>query len=71
MPRCESKNRITNTQDNMSPGEPSYCTTPGPGYSSTVKAQEKDLKINYIKMREIFKEDINKSFTETQEHTNY
>jgi hypothetical protein len=55
----------------MSPWEPSYCTTPGPGYSSTVEAQEKDLKINYIKMREIFKEDINKSFTETQEHTNY
>ena len=55
----------------MISSEPSYPTMASPGYSSTVEAQEKDLKINYMKMREILKEDINKSFTETQEHTNY
>lgn len=40
----------------MSPPEPSYHTTASPEYSNTVEAQENDLKTNFRKMIEVFKE---------------
>lgn len=54
----------------MSLLEPSPPTTASPEYSSIAEAQEKDLKINYIKMIEFIKEEINKSLKEIQEDTN-
>lgn len=45
----------------MSPLEPSYATRVGAEYSSILEAQEKDLKSNYVKMIEVYKEEMNKS----------
>lgn len=49
----------------MSPLEHSYTTTESPEYSNMIKAQEKDLKMTWI----VLKEEITKSLKETQENT--
>jgi hypothetical protein len=43
----------------MIPSEPSYPDTASPGYPYETEAQEDDLKSNFIKMMESFKEEIN------------
>ena len=48
MPRCQHKNTINNSQDNMSPLEPSNPTTAGPEYSNIAEAQDKDFKTEYV-----------------------
>ena len=49
--------------------EPSYLTTEIPGYTNTAEAHADDLKSNFIKMMQAFKEDINTFFKETQDNT--
>lgn len=46
--------------------EPSYPTRAGPEYSSIAETQGKNLKTNYLKMIEVLKEEMNKSFNEIQ-----
>ena len=53
----------------MAPSELSYPTTASPEYCNTNKTQENDLKSNFIKMNEAFKEEMNKSLKEIQENT--
>jgi hypothetical protein len=53
----------------LTPPEYSYPTTASPGYPNTTKAQENDLKYNFIKMAEAFKEEMNESLKEIQENT--
>ena len=50
----------------MSPPEPSYRTAASPDYSNTTKAKENELKINFMKIIEVLKEEINKSLKENQ-----
>ena len=47
--------------------EPSCPTTAGPEYPSITEAQEKDLKTNYMKIIEVLKEEMDKSFNEIQD----
>ena len=54
----------------MPPPEPSYPTAANSECSSTVEAQENQLKTNFMKMIEVFKEDMNKSLKEIQENRN-
>ena len=70
MCRCHHKNEHNNSQDKMPPLEPSYPTPVGPKYSNIGEAQEKYLKVNYVKMIEVLKEKINKSLKESRENTN-
>jgi hypothetical protein len=53
----------------MTPSEHYFPTTANPGYPNTIKAQENDLKSNLTKMKDTFKEKINKSLNEIQETT--
>jgi hypothetical protein len=47
MPRHPQKNRVNNSQDNMSPSEPSNPTTVGPEKYNTAETQNKDFKIAF------------------------
>jgi hypothetical protein len=47
MPRYQHKNTIDNSQDNMSPMEPSNPTTAGPEYCNMAEAQNESLKSHY------------------------
>jgi hypothetical protein len=49
--------------------EPSYLTTEIPGYTNTAEAHADDLKSNFIKMREAFREEMSRSLNEIQEIT--
>lgn len=42
----------------MSPADPSYPATAGPAYSNIAEAQEKDHKTTYMKVVEVFKEEM-------------
>ena len=53
----------------MSPSEISHSTRTSLEYSNIVKGQENDLKNNFVKMIEMFKEEISKS-PKKQEKTN-
>ena len=59
MPRCQHKNTVNNRQGNMSPPKPSYPTTGTPEYSNATETQEKDLKINFMKMIDVLTEKVN------------
>ena len=50
--------------------EPSHPTTASPGYSNTGEARENNLKTNFMEMREVFKEEMNKSLKAIQENIN-
>lgn len=52
----------------MLPPESSHPTAASPKYSNT-EAQENDLKINFIIMTEILKEEMKNSLKETKEKT--
>lgn len=51
----------------MAPSEPSNPTTARPEHSNTAKAQENDLKTDFMKMIEVLKEEMKKSLEEYQE----
>lgn len=70
MPRYQCKNTTNNSQDNISPREPSNPNTVGLEYCNIDETEEKDHKRAFINMTEILKEKINKSLIETQENTN-
>ena len=52
----------------MTPSEHSYPTTTSSGYLNITEAQENDCKSNLVKI-EVFKEEMDTSFKETQENT--
>jgi hypothetical protein len=52
----------------LAPSEPSSLTTPSLGYPNTPEKQDCDLKTHLMKMREVFKDDINNSLKEIQEN---
>lgn len=54
----------------MSPPEPNYSTTASSKYYNTIETQEKDLKVNFMKMIKDLREEMNKSFKKIQENTN-
>lgn len=64
MPKGENTNN--NIQGNMSPLEPSHPNTASLKYSNTAKAQEDDLKSNFMVMIEIIKEET-KNFLKEME----
>jgi hypothetical protein len=63
------KNNINRSQCNMAPSEPSFPTARSPAYPNTLVEQDYNLKLLLIKMREAFKEEMNKSLKEVQENT--
>lgn len=55
MARCQCKNTINNSKDNMSLLEFNNLITEGTEYPNIAKAKEKELKIIFMKMTESFK----------------
>ena len=64
MPRCHLKNTINSSQDTVSPLVPSNPATESLEYSNMAKAQEKDLKIPFMNMIQVLREEISKSLKE-------
>jgi hypothetical protein len=60
---------VNNSQGNMSPSELSHFSTVSTEYPNTAEAQENELKINFIKITEILKKEINKSLKKIQKNT--
>ena len=69
-PRCHHKSTIINSQDNISPLEPSNSTKAGPEDYKIAEAHEKELKTAFMKMIEVLNEEMNKSLKEIYENTN-
>ena len=69
MPRCEHKNTANNNKDSTSSTRAQQPYHTGPENCNIVKAQDTDLKITFINMIEVLKEDMNKSLKEIQENT--
>lgn len=58
MTKHQHKNKtINNNQGNMSPLEEILTTTIRTEYFNTSDTQENDIKINYVKMMDVFKEE--------------
>jgi hypothetical protein len=70
MPRCEHKNTANNNKDSTSSTRAQQPYHTGPENCNIVKAQDTDLKITFINMIEVLKEDMNKSLKEIYENTN-
>ena len=70
MPRHQHKNTVNKSQGNMAPPEPSYPTTARPKYSNIAEAQENNLKINFMRMTKVLKEEMSRFLREIQENTN-
>jgi hypothetical protein len=60
MPRHQRKHTINNSQDRLSPLEPSNPTTAGPQYSNIAEAHKRDFKSACTKMIEAIKEEMKK-----------
>lgn len=69
MSRYQCKNTITNTQDNMTPPEPSNYTKAGPKKCNLAEAQDKDFKITAMNMFKDLKVDMNKPPNEVFENS--
>ena len=69
MSKDEEKNIINRSHDNMIHSENSYPTTASPEYPNTVEAGENGIKSNFMKMIDVFKDELKKSFNEMQENT--
>lgn len=54
----------------MSPLEPSNFTTVDPLNHNTAEAQDKDLKMAFVTVTEVLKEEMNKSLKGIYENTN-
>lgn len=61
MVKSQCKNTVKNKKGNMVPLEPSYPTISRPDYSNAAKAQENNLRNNFMKMIEAHKEEILKN----------
>lgn len=55
MDKGQGKNKFNRRQGKMTSSENSNPTTPSPGYSNTVEAQENDLKTVLIKILDVLK----------------
>lgn len=61
------KNTINNSQDNVSPSEPSYPTMEIPEYPNSAKAQESNHQTIFMKMVKIPQGEMNKYLKEIVE----
>jgi hypothetical protein len=61
MSKGQFKNIINKSQRSMAAPESSQLTTASSGYSNAAEIQVNDLKTNFMKMIEAFKEEMNKS----------
>jgi hypothetical protein len=69
MPRRQHKSTINNSQDNMSPLEPSNPYTAGLKHCNRAEAQEIDLKIVFMIIIEVLRKEMNKSLKDVYENT--
>lgn len=76
MTRHQCKNTVSNSQDNISPQEPSNPTKAGLEYYSIAEAQDKerqrerDIKTAFVNTKEVLKEEMNESLKEIDDNTN-
>lgn len=56
MPKCQCKNKINNSQDNIAAPELSYPYNTKPEYCNAANSQENYLKKQLMKLVEILKE---------------
>ena len=68
MPRWPCKNAVTNSYISMSQLEFSNPIRLGSEYSNIAEAQDKDLKIEFMNVKEVLKEEINTSLKEIYEN---
>lgn len=57
---------IGDSQDNMSPLQPSHPTTAGPEKCNMEEAQDKNFNMAFMDMLEVLKEDTNTSIKSTK-----
>ncbi|KAL6056636.1 hypothetical protein STEG23_020363 [Scotinomys teguina] len=69
MCRCQCKNRVNNIKANMAPSEPSGSTSARPEHLNAEEAEEIDLKNDFKKMIEAFKEEMKTTLKEFKEKT--
>jgi hypothetical protein len=69
MMKGKHKNLTNRNQDHSASSEPGTTTTAIPGYPSTPKKQDSDLKAYLMMLVDDFKKGINKSLKEIQENT--
>lgn len=69
MPRGQHINIINNSQGNMVPQEPRYPITASPKCFKLAEAQQNGLKIYFMKMLEVIKEEMDKPLQKVQENT--
>lgn len=70
MIRCQHNNGISNNQDSMSPLKVSNSITVVTEQCNITKAQDKDFKIAFLNILEVFKESVNAFINEMYENTN-
>lgn len=68
--RHQNKNKIINTQENMSVPETTNSTTIGPGKSCIVKPQDKEFKRDLMNIFKDLKEYMNKYLNSACKNTN-
>lgn len=66
MSRQKCENMIGDSQENMSPPQPSHPTTIGPEKCNIEEARDKNFNIAFKDMLEVPKEDINTSIKSTK-----
>lgn len=59
MPRRQHKTTMNNSKYTMSPPQPSNAITAGYQYCDIGKEQDRNLKIVFMTMKEVLKEEIN------------
>lgn len=69
LPKHSCKNTDNNSQGNMLAPESSHPTKSNPKYPNTVEVQENGLKINFMMMKEILKEEMKDSIKENKKKT--
>ena len=60
MSKCQCKNTINKIKGNMAPQKTGYPRTVRPEQPNTSKAQENNLKTNFVKIIEVLKEEMKK-----------
>lgn len=65
MTRHQHKNKINNSQGTISPLELSNSPTAGPEYPIIAEGQGKDLKVAFVNVIEVLKEEVNTFLKDT------
>lgn len=65
MTRHQHKNKVNNSQGTISPLELSYSPIAGSEYSIIAEGQGKDLKVAFVNVTEVLKEEVNTFFKDT------